>query len=123
MNIKIFDSELKVMKILWEKGEVQASYITKVLKDEIGWNINTTYTVIKKLIAKNAIKRHEPKFKCTPLITKEQVQKYEVRALWDKLFTEDSDVFLSVFLEGRTLTQKEITRMGKLMENIAFDDD
>ena len=91
MNIKVFDSELKVMEVLWKEGEVTASYITKILKDEIGWNINTTYTIIKKLIVKGAIKRREPKFKCIPLITKEQVQKYEARELGNKLFAGDSD--------------------------------
>ena len=42
MNIKLFDSELKVMEVLWREGELPASQIVKILKDETGWNRNTT---------------------------------------------------------------------------------
>jgi len=123
MNIKVFDSELKVMEVLWREGEVTASYITKILKDQIGWNINTTYTIIKKLVTKGAIERREPKFKCFPLITKEQVQKYEARELGNKLFSGDSDIFLSAFLDGKKLSKKEIIRMKELVERLSDDSD
>ena len=48
MAIKLFDSELKVMDVLWKEGDKTAKQISDILKEEIGWNMNTTYTVIKK---------------------------------------------------------------------------
>ncbi len=57
MAIKLFDSELKVMGVLWKEGDTTAKQISDILKAEIGWNMNTTYTVIKKCIAKGAIER------------------------------------------------------------------
>ena len=56
MGIKLYDSELKVMEILWKEGELTAGHIAKILKEEIGWNRNTTYTVIKKCIEKVLLK-------------------------------------------------------------------
>ena len=58
--MKLFDSELKVMEVLWEHEEnaaetsekVSARQIVDVLSQRIGWNKNTTYTVIKKCIEK-----------------------------------------------------------------------
>ena len=47
MNIKLFDSELKVMNVLWREGDATAKHISDVLKAEVGWNVNTTYTLIK----------------------------------------------------------------------------
>ena len=64
MAIKLFDSELKVMDVLWKEGDKTAKQISDILKEEIGWNMNTTYTVIKKCIAKGAIERSEPNFIC-----------------------------------------------------------
>ena len=49
MSIKLFDSELKVMEVLWREGGMAAGQLAKILKDEIGWNRNTTYTVIKNV--------------------------------------------------------------------------
>lgn len=47
MDIKLFDSELKVMSVLWREGDTTAKHISDILKAEIGWNMNTTYTLIK----------------------------------------------------------------------------
>ena len=123
MNIKVFDSELKVMEVLWCEGELSASMVAKVLNDEIGWNANTTYTIIKKLIAKGAIERRDPKFMCWPLITKEQVQKQEVRELGDKLFKGSTDVFLSAFVDGKKLSKQEIKRMRAFVEMLDEEGD
>ena len=49
MDLKLFDSELKVMDTLWKAGgDLPAGQIAKILSEEIGWNRNTTYTVFKR---------------------------------------------------------------------------
>lgn len=50
MDIKLFDSELKVMSVLWREGDTTAKHLSDVLKEETGWNMNTTYTLIKRCI-------------------------------------------------------------------------
>ena len=58
--MKLFDSELKVMDVLWRLGDRTAKEISSILGEETGWNVNTTYTVIKKCVAKGAVRRSEP---------------------------------------------------------------
>ena len=36
-NIKLFDSELKVMDVLWKDGDVPAKYVADTLNREVGW--------------------------------------------------------------------------------------
>ena len=57
--MKLFDSEWKVMEVLWQENDRTAKEISLRLADSIGWNKNTTYTVIKKCIEKGAIERRE----------------------------------------------------------------
>ena len=83
MTVKLVDSELKVMNVLWKNGDTTAKRIAEILGEEIGWNVNTTYTVIKKCIAKEAIKRSEPNFLCHALVTKREVQEIETSELID----------------------------------------
>ena len=45
MDVKLFDSELKVMGVLWREGDAPARHIAQVLAEEVGWNVNTTYTL------------------------------------------------------------------------------
>ena len=46
MEIKLFDSELKVMDILWKEGDTSAKDIAEILNRQVGWSKTTTYTVI-----------------------------------------------------------------------------
>ena len=39
MTVKLFDSELKVMDVLWREGDSTAKHISDVLKEEVGWKI------------------------------------------------------------------------------------
>ena len=56
MDIKLFDSELKVMDVLWREGDSTAKHIANVLGKEVGWNVNTTYTLIKRCMKKGTDK-------------------------------------------------------------------
>lgn len=118
MEMKLFDSELKVMEFLWKEGDLTAGQLAKTLKEQTGWNRNTTYTVIKKLIDKNAVERYEPNFTCRALITKEQVRQYEAAELIGKLFDGSAEVFLSAFLSGKELSGDEIERLKQIVKNL-----
>ena len=116
MAIKVFDSELKVMDALWKEGDLTAGQIAKILNEQTGWNRNTTYTVIGKLIDKGAIQRLGEDFLCRALITKKQVQRHEAKELIDKLFDGSAEVFLSAFLSGKALSKEKRERLKQIVE-------
>lgn len=118
MEIKLFDSELKVMEVLWKRGDLTAGEISKILKAEIGWNRNTTYTVIKKCIEKGAIERVEPKFICRAVISKEDVQAYETEELIDRMFDGSKKQFFAALLSEKTLTHDELQQLKDLVNQI-----
>lgn len=119
MDIKLFDSELKVMDVLWREIELSAGQLAKILKDEVGWNRNTTYTVIKKCIDKGAIQRTEPGFLCRALISREQVQNYEAAELIEKVFNGSKEkLFASAFLDGKNLSSEEARQLKNLVEKL-----
>ena len=111
-HMKLFDSELKVMKVLWERGDVTAKEISNILAEAVGWNMNTTYTVIKKCVAKGAIQRREPGFVCHALISREEVRAAEAGELVDKLFDGEPELlFASLLGGGRPLTKEQLARL------------
>ena len=114
-TIKLFDSELKIMDIVWEKEPVSAKEISLIATETIGWNKNTTYTVIKKLIEKNAIKRTEPNFICTSLVKKDDVRKAETQSLIDKLYNGSKKAFFAAFIEDQ-ISDDELEVLKKLIE-------
>lgn len=116
--MKLFDSELRVMEVLWQHGTMTAKNISDILKKEIGWNMNTTYTVIKKCIKKGAVERSEPHFQCTPLVSKEQVQQAETDELIGKLYDGAVDKLFAAVLSSRKLTPKQIDSLRQLVDDL-----
>lgn len=106
------------MEVLWEEGDVTAGQLAKTLTEETGWNRNTTYTVIKKLIDKGAVERRDPNFTCKALITKEQVQEQETAELINKIFDGSNELFFSAFINDKNFTKSEIDKLKKIVENL-----
>lgn len=115
MNIKLFDSEIKVMEVIWSEGDITAKHISDILKVKVGWNINTTYTLIKRCINKGAIQRFEPNFVCHALILRQQVQEDETNELIDKIYEGSVDKLFSALLSRKKLTQQQIEALKNIV--------
>lgn len=116
MEIKLYDSELKVMEILWEEGDSSAKRIAEVLKEQVGWSKTTTYTVLKKCIDKGAVSRTDPNFVCRARITRQQAQEYETAELIDKMYGGKADRLVASLLGSRRLSAEEIGSLKKMVE-------
>lgn len=117
MEQKLFDSEAKVMEILWANSPISAKDISLIAAQTIGWNKNTTYTIIKKLEAKGFIQRQDPGFICTPLVSQNEVQKAQAASLVEKVFGGSRKALFSALLEDEPLSEDEIEALRKLIDN------
>ena len=115
--MKLFDSELRVMNILWDNGDTSAKEIAALLKAEIGWSKTTTYTVIKKCIDKGAVKRLEPNFICHAEISRDEVREYETEELIGKLYNGSADMLVASLLSSDRLSGEEIERLKKFVNS------
>ena len=113
---KLFDSELKVMNVLWRDGDVPAKHIADILNRELGWNKNTTYTLIKRCMKKGAIERTEPNFMCHALIPKERVQEAETDELIDKVYDGSADKLFAALLGRKKLSAEQIANLRQIVE-------
>ena len=115
---KLFDSELKVMGILWNEGDVPAKQIADALTKELGWNKNTTYTLIKRCIKKGAIERSEPNFMCHALISKEAVQEAETTELINKVYDGSADKLFASLLGRKKLSAEQIEKLKHIVDGL-----
>lgn len=115
MTVKLFDSELKVMDVLWREGDSTAKHISDVLKEEVGWNMNTTYTLIKRCIKKSVIRRSEPNFMCHALIPKEEVQEAETNELINKIYDGSADKLFAALLGRKKLSPEQIAQLKQIV--------
>ncbi len=113
---KLFDSELKLMELVWKNAPVSAKELSLLAQAQIGWNKNTTYTILKKLVEKSAVKREEPNFVCTPLVTREEVLQAETESLIDRLFQGSRKAFFAAFFNREKLSDEEIEELKRIID-------
>ena len=90
--------------------------LADILSEKIGWNKNTTYTVIKKCISKGAIERYGSNYMCKALISKENVEEFETRELIDKIFHGSKINFFASFVSHEKLSEEERRQIKKMLE-------
>ena len=115
-DIRLHEGELNIMELLWSNKVLAAKDIAKIIKEYIGWEKNTTYTVIKRLIDKGAISREEPGFLCRALVSKRTVQRTETKILLDKLFNGSLNTFLVEYLNSQPLKRAEVLELERIVE-------
>ncbi len=119
-DIRLHEGELNVMELLWSNKALAAKDISKIIKEYIGWEKNTTYTVIKRLIDKGAVKREDPGFICRAAISKRAVQNIETKALLDKFYNGSLVTFLNEYLKNQDLSRSEIMELERIIGEKSF---
>lgn len=116
MNEKLFPSELKVMEIIWQKGEATAKEIAAAMAQNAGWSKTTTYTVIKKCVEKGAVIRSDPGFLCTAAVSREEVQRTETQELIDRLFGGAPDLLVSTLVSSGKISAEQLSALREAAE-------
>ena len=117
MYVKLTDAELTVMNILWDKGEISASEIAKQAQIEREWEKNTVYTIISRLIKKNAVKRRDPGFICKAMIDRETICKEESKLILNKLYNGSLSLFAKSFLKAEKLSEEELKELRNIIDS------
>jgi len=119
MKTGLYDSELKVMDVLWKNGDATAKDIAAILNSQLGWSKTTTYTMIKKCIDKGIIERRDPNFLCRALLTRHEAQEYETMELVEKMFDGSSDLLVASLINGKKLSREQLDKLRKMINDAA----
>ena len=109
---KLFEGEYRLMEVLWDEGAVNSTRLVALCQERLGWNKSTTYTVLRKLKHKGAV-RHEDAL-VTPVFTREMA----VRERGEELerWAGGLSPFMAAFLGGRKLTAQEAEELKRLID-------
>ena len=116
-KLRLHEGELNIMELLWSNKELAARDISKIIKEYIGWEKNTTYTVIKRLIDKGAVQRTDPGFICSALVSQRSVREIETKRLLDQFYNGSLQTFMSEYLKNQNLSAGDIAELQKLAKN------
>ena len=111
---KIFESEYRFCRILWETEPVNSTELVKVCRERLGWSKATTYTVIRRLSERGVVKNENAVV--TSRITREEAESSEIDELVETRFEGSRVAFLAAFTKGRKLSQAEADELRELID-------
>ena len=114
-QIKISDSELPIMKVLWEKGEISSSEIFENLEG----NLSTLKTLLKRLTDKGAVKTKnidQRSYLYSANITEKEYINKKRKNFMEKLFDGSKEKMLLNFVREENVTKEELQRLIDLID-------
>ena len=116
MKERIFDGEYRLLEIIWENQPISAKEVSVIASERIGWKKNTTYTVLTRLEAKGYIRREDPNFVCSAIVSCEEIRRDETKSLIDRLFGGSRKALFSALIEDERLSEEELCELRRMIE-------
>lgn len=111
---KIFESEYRFCQILWDCEPVKSMELARLCKERLGWSKTTTYTVIKRLSERGAIRNENTIV--TSLVTQDEVQTAEIDELLEKKFDGSLPAFVAAFTRHHHLSSEELDAVQAMID-------
>lgn len=112
--LKICDSDYRFMLIVWEYAPINSGELVKLCNQILGWKKSTTYTTIRKMCEKGYIMNENATV--SVLIEKNRVQADESEYFVERTFGGSLPQFLTAFLHGKKISEKEAEKIKALID-------
>lgn len=116
--IKISDSELEIMKIIWKEKEITSAKIINQLKSK-EWNNNTIRTFINRLFDKKAIgisKKEGKTYYYVSLVNEDKYKAYLTKKFIDQFFHGSYVEFVEFLIEMNELSYDELCDILEMID-------
>lgn len=111
---KIQDSELEVMRVLWESGDpLPLIEIRRVLSSRCGWEDSTIKTLLRRLLAKDIVKL-EKRGIYSAIVTEEEYNQWSTRTFVEKIFAGSAKTLVASLVSGGQLDEKDIEELSSM---------
>lgn len=113
----ISDSELEVMKIIWENPGITANNITQKLENKADWKQTTIKTLINRLLNKKVIKFNKigKEYYYYPLIDENDYIAKESKSFLKKMFNGSINSMVLNYVKNTNLTEKELEELRNIL--------
>ena len=115
---KISDSELEVMKLLWQAGDaLPVTEIRETLQRTRGWEATTVKTLVSRLVSKGALSQEKRNvYYYTPLISERDYNDWATHSLIRRLYNGSARELVAALVHSEGLTQQDIAELRDLFK-------
>jgi BlaI family penicillinase repressor len=110
--------QLKIMRVLWDRGRATAREITDSLNDEEFTAHSTVQTLLRKLEEKGSVAHdvEDRTFVFYPLVEERSVAQNATRELIERVFGGEAAGLVAYLLKEETISRQELQALRKLID-------
>ncbi len=107
------EAELRLMKVLWSRGESTVNDIAAALPDENALAYNSVLTTIRILEQKGYVQHRKEgrAFYYVPLVAEQEAGSSEIRLVLRRFFGDSREKLMLSLLGDREVTPEELQRL------------
>ncbi len=112
------DAELRLMKILWERGPSTVGVVVETLPDDEPLAYSTVLTTLRILEEKGYL-RHEKQGRAYvyhPLVDRRAARRNALRYVMDRFFNNSPEQLVLGILENEDMDLADLERLKKMIE-------
>ena len=115
---KISDSELEVMKLLWQAEDaLPVTEIREALQKSRGWEATTVKTLVSRLVSKGVIRQEKRKvYYYTPLISEKEYNGWATNNLIERLYHGSARDLVAALVHSDGLTQDDLEELRQMFK-------
>ena len=115
---KISDSELEVMKLLWQAEDaLPVTEIREALQKSRGWEATTVKTLVSRLVSKGVIRQEKRNvYYYSPLITKQEYNGWATNNLIERLYHGSARDLVAALVHADGLTRADLEELRQMFK-------
>ena len=113
LSEKISDSELEVMRVLWEAGDaLPITDIRQTLRERRGWEATTVKTLVQRLVGKGVLEQEKRKvFYYRPLVSESEYSDWALNGMVQRLFRGSAKALVATLVQSEGLSDEDIAEL------------
>ena len=113
---KISDSELEVMKLLWQAEDaLPVTEIRAALQRSRGWEATTVKTLVSRLVSKGVIAQEKRNvFYYSPRITEQEYNTWATQGLIRRLYHGSAKDLVAALVHSEGLSRRDLEELQEL---------
>ena len=115
---KITDSELEVMRVLWEAGDaLPSTEIRRSLQQRKGWEATTIKTLVQRLCAKGVLEQEKRNvFYYRPLVSEQEYNDWATGDLIRKLYRGSAKELVAALVRSDGLSISDVDELRAMFK-------
>jgi predicted transcriptional regulator len=122
-SITLTEAELRLMKLLWQRGESAIGDLVAAMPDGAALAYNSVLTTVRILEQKGYVRHRQEgrAFLYSPRVAEHEASRSEIRHIMNRFFGNSRERLLLSLLDDDEITHAELKALKEMIANAADD--